>query len=193
MEPKDLFERALDHASGCIRLVDPEHLGNATPCTEWNLKQLINHIVYELSWVPDMLEGKTIAEVGDKYDGDLLGEDYQRAWDNVAEKALSAVKLVDPAKIVHLSAGDKPAGDYIAEVGADMLVHGWDVDQSVWCSMIMDKTLAQAVYDNSLPKKEQFAKSKDYAGPIEVAKDADVQTKLLGLMGRSTDWNAKTT
>lgn len=167
-----------------MQYVTTDKLSNPTPCTEWDLKALLNHMVYELLWIPDILEGKTVKEVGDKYDGDVLGDDLAGAWRRAAELAETAVKLADEAKIVHLSYADKPAGDYIIEVGGDIFIHSWDADQAMQCTLLLDPEVAQTIYDSLLPRKEELHKSGLFAPPKEVADDATIQVKLLALTGR---------
>ena len=55
---------------------------------EWTVRKLINYHVYDDSWVPETLAGKTIEEVGTKYDGDLLGDDPKKRWHTAVEKQL---------------------------------------------------------------------------------------------------------
>lgn len=188
MDPKELFIKALDEANGCAAQVKVELYNRPTPCTEWNLKQLFNHMVYELSWIPDLLAGKTIDEVGTKYDGDLIGDDPQAAWQKAAKAAREAVEKVDLDATVHLSYGDFSAADYLKDMASDMLIHGWDVDQSINCSLILEPTLAQALYDHWLPRKTEIANSNVFGTPQEVAEDATIATKLLALLGRTTNW-----
>ena len=69
----DVFDRAM-HKVG---LGDWD---SATPCADWTVRDLVNHIVNEQLWVPDLLAGTTVAEVGDKYDGDRLDDDPLHAW-----------------------------------------------------------------------------------------------------------------
>ena len=190
MDPKEFFAKAIDQASPCVRRLEAGDLDKPTPCTEWNVKALLNHMVYELRWVPDILRGKTVQEVGSAYDGDLLGSDPLNAWHHAADGALVAAKQADPEMLVHLSYGDVLAKEYIAEVGRDMLIHGWDVGQALRCTMVFDKAIAQAIYDEMNPKREEFVRSSMFADPIEVTDDADIQTKLLALYGRTAKWGA---
>jgi uncharacterized protein (TIGR03086 family) len=189
MNPKDLFHQAIAEATGCVKQVRSEQLAVATPCSEWDLRQLLNHTVYELLWVPDMLAGKTIQEVGDKYEGDVLGEDIQAAWRQATEKAIKAVDAADLEAVVHLSYGDRPARHYITEVSGDMLVHGWDIGQSIHCTLLMDKPLAEALYAFYEPQKDSLTAGGAFAAPLPVADNDDIQTKLLALLGRDIGWH----
>jgi uncharacterized protein (TIGR03086 family) len=167
-----------------MKHLDESQLGNPTPCTDWNVRALLNHMVYELRWMPEILSGKKVEEVGSRYDGDLLSTDPHSAWQHAADAALVAVKHVDPEQIVHLSYADVPAKDYIAEVGGDILVHTWDLDQGLNCSLIIDPELARIVYDNCLPKKETMSRTGLFAPAIDAPENSTIQTKLLALFGR---------
>jgi len=186
MDPKELFAKALDEAGGCVMRVEASQMDNPTPCSEWNLRELLNHTIYELLWLPDLLQGKTIAEVGDKYEGDVLGDDVQAAWKRAADAALAAVKDADLKAVVHLSYGDKPAEHYIREMATEMLLHGWDIGQGMDCSLMFDPQAAQAVYDNLLPNKDTLAGTGLFAPALSVPDDSTVQVKLLALVGRHT-------
>jgi hypothetical protein len=77
MEVKELFIRCIDQADHVMSHVSFSQFALPTPDTEWNVHDLVNHILYELSWVPDILDGKTIEEIGHKYDGELATEQFQ--------------------------------------------------------------------------------------------------------------------
>src|SRR5437879_335163 len=124
MDPKELLAKSIQQAATCIQQVTAQDLDNPTPCTEWNMQLLINHMVYKLLWVPELLLGKTVEEVGGRHDGDVLYSDFHTSWQHAADTALVAAKHADLGQMVHLSP-DMPAGEYIQRVGADILVHGW--------------------------------------------------------------------
>src|ERR671911_105737 len=99
-----------------------------TPCPDWDVRSLVNHIAYEDVWTVPLMEGATIAEVGDRFEGDLLGDDPV-----AAARAAAAAAPIAPAsglvagRIVPLSFGDTPAEEYAYQLAADHLVHGWDL------------------------------------------------------------------
>lgn len=184
MDAKTLFNRATDQAGVCVHHAHADQLRNPTPCSEWDLRTLLNHMVYELSWVPDMLAGKTVAEVGAVYDGDLVGDDPAAAWEKAKVAAVAAVEAADLNAMVHLSYGDVSAEHYIREVASDMSIHGWDVGQSEQCNIIIDGDVAQAIYDFMLPRSKELRASNLFGTEVPTAPNDTIQTKLLGLMGR---------
>ena len=99
----------------------------ATPCAEWDVRALVNHVVGEDRWVPPLLAGLTIAEVGDTLAGDLLGDDPQLAWDWARHEAEEAVSAAPDDRTVALSAGPTPVAEYLWQLAADHLIHAWDL------------------------------------------------------------------
>jgi uncharacterized protein (TIGR03086 family) len=184
MESKELFAKALEQGWHCIRHVDVSQMKNGTPCTEWNLEALLNHMVYELMWVPDLLHGKTVAEVGDRYDGDLLRGNPLNAWQHAADAALVAVKGADLQKQVNLSRGDVSTAEYINEVACDIFIHAWDVAQSIQCTLMFDEATSRAVYDFLSPRAESYRQSGSFGPSVPVDDSASTRTKLLALSGR---------
>ena len=68
------------------------------------LRDVVNYHAYDDAWVPDVLAGRTAAEVGKRYDGDLLGADPRASFAAISETAIAAVEGFDvPDRIVHLS------------------------------------------------------------------------------------------
>ena len=61
--------------------ISPEQLDGSTPCDDYDVRGLLNHIVSGNLWVEPLVAGKTIDEVGDRYDGDVLGDDASAAYD----------------------------------------------------------------------------------------------------------------
>jgi len=185
MEVKQLFRKCLDHVSPMMTLIEPRYYKSSTPCTEWDLHQLTNHLLNEISWVPDMLAGKTIKDVGNVYDGDLIGDDLVANWNAAAQKALAAVEAVDLDKEVHLSYANVSAEHYISEISGELLIHGWDIAQSLKSSLMLPEDITEAVYIRVLPRAHEYAESSLFGPPIDVAEDAPIRIKLLSIFGRT--------
>ena len=82
-----------------------EEPGVDQPARIWRVVQLYAR---DDAWVPDLLSGRTIDEVGrDRFDGDLLGDDPRASITRIAGAAMAAAREVtDGDVIVHASHGD---------------------------------------------------------------------------------------
>src|SRR6201996_1679090 len=182
MKPQALFLYALEEATNVVNQVDPEQLELPTPDTEWNVHDLLQHITYELAWTADIVQGKTIAEVGDKYEGELLNGGPIDAWQDYEVATRAAIEACDEQGTAHLSYADKPVGEYLLEAGNDQLVHAWDLGQAIGIEVTFDTVAAQLLYERALARKDEFAGSGLFGTPVKVPETANVQTKLLALL-----------
>ena len=87
----ELHRRAVEEFGSRVAAVGDDQWELPTPCSDWNVRQLVNHLVYENRWTVPLIGGSTIAEVGDRYEGDLLGDRPQAAWDESSAEAVRAV------------------------------------------------------------------------------------------------------
>ena len=185
MDTLALHGRALTRFGELVHSVGAGQWHAPTPCTEWDVRQLVNHLVVEQLWVPPILAGRTVPDVGDAFDGDQLGADPVGAWDRAS--AASGAALAEPGALqrtVHLSYGDRPAEGYCAEMTSDLLVHSWDLARGIGADETLDPELVDFVYAQFAPHADALAQSGLCAPPVDVPEDADRQTRLLALSGR---------
>ena len=185
MEASDALQRSVDQFRARLEAVDASQWQSSTPCSEWDVRALVNHITGELRWIPPMLDGKTIADVGDSLNGDLLGDDPQSAWISAAQAAVHAASQPGAGeRTVHLSYGDRPADDYVREVASDIVIHTWDLARGVGADDRLDANLVELAGTALRPQLE-MARAAGYFGPaVDAPPDADAQTQLLAATGR---------
>lgn len=171
---------------GLVHQVRADQWHLPTPCSDWNVRDLVNHVTGEALWTPPLLAGSTIADVGDRFDGDVLGANPSGAWDVAAAEARAAVTAPGALdRTVHLSFGQTPASEYVSQLFADHLVHGWDLAEAIGADTRMDSRLVAACatwFDTVEPLYRQAG----VIGPRPaVDPGADPQTALLARFGRS--------
>lgn len=180
-----LFTDATDAFGARLRAVTAEQWAAPTPDDDWDVRALVNHVAGEVLWLPPMLAGKTIAEVGDRFDGDLLGDNPLATWNAGVAEAVHAAEAVDSATIVHLSYGDRTAAEYLHEVGADVLVHTWDLARAIGADeqLPSDRVEEVAAWFADV---EDLWRGAGVIGPRpSVRPEADAQTRLLAAFGRA--------
>ncbi len=135
--------------------------------------------------MPDVLAGRTIEEVGDKYDGDLLGDHPKLNFASIVETAVLAVRAFDePDRTVHLSYGDWPAREYLKHITSFRGLRTYDIAKLIGADTTLPPDLVQGLWDEIAPSAEEWRKLGVYGPAVAVAEDAPLQDRLLGLTGR---------
>jgi uncharacterized protein (TIGR03086 family) len=155
-----------------------------TPCTEWNARDLVNHVVAESLWTGPLLEGRTIEEVGGQFDGDVVGADPAGAASRAAAHALEVAELrVPQGGRVHLSYGDEDMDEYVRQLVADYLIHSWDLATAIGSDTALDPDVVAEVAAWFAGREELYRN----AGAIGPRGDGggDPQADLLASFGRT--------
>lgn len=168
-----------------VRGIRDEQWAAPTPCSEWTVTDLLNHLVAEQLWVPLLLGGATIEEVGDRFDGDQLGTDPKGRWGQAARAARAAWTAPGALqRTVHLSFGDAPAEEYGWQMTLDLAVHGWDLARAIGADERIDPALASALLRCFEPQIARWQGTGLFASPVPLDQDADGQDRLLAMLGR---------
>ncbi len=180
-----LYARAAQATRKYVGGIRPDQWTLSTPCSEWNVRQVLNHLVSEAFWAVELFNGKTIAQVGKRFDGDLLGKDPLAAYGQSTKQAAQAMQAPSAmAATCHLSYGDVPGAVYAGHLFVDALIHGWDIAKGAGQDTRLNVALVKASWATVEPQLTGFQGSGVFGTPVLVAKNADLQTKLLGALGR---------
>jgi uncharacterized protein (TIGR03086 family) len=187
MDLSILHRRTVETWTDRVHAVPDDRWDAPTPCTEWTVRDLVNHIVGEERWTVPLMHGSTIAEVGDSLDGDLLGDRPGEVAASAATEAVAAVDEQLPREaVVHLSSGDEAPGEYVRQLCADHLVHAWDLAAATGGDTRLDPELVAEVAP-WFDEREDLYRSVGMVGPHLEASD-DPQARLLAGFGRSDSW-----
>jgi uncharacterized protein (TIGR03086 family) len=184
-ELSQLFQRAADGFGRHVHATADGQWHDPTPCTDWDVRTLVNHVAVEQLWVPPLMEGAKVSDVGSRLEGDQLGDDPVAAWDAAVKASIAAFGDTSALeRTVSLSGGDKPAAEYCWEMTTDALIHSWDLARGIGADETLDAELVELVYERILPIAEHLHETGMFAPPVPVPDDAPLQTKLLALFGR---------
>jgi uncharacterized protein (TIGR03086 family) len=181
-----LHARAAAAFDAVVQQIGPAQWSLPTPCADWDVRALVNHLVGEARWTLPLLAGLSPADVGTELDGDLLGSDPAAAWAQAraaADEAVAAHGVAD--RTVHLSYGDVPGHEYLSQLAADHLLHAWDLAVAIDADDRLDAGLVEAV-GAWFGANEEGYRSAGAVGPRPpVEADDDPQTRLLAAFGRT--------
>lgn len=179
-----LFARSVEQFGPRLAAVG-DRWHDPTPDTEWDVRALANHVIGEDLWAPPLLQGLTIAEVGDRFDGDQLGDDPLAAWTAAAAASIAAVSA-DGAldRTVHVSFGDISGREYVSQLTCDHLIHGWDMARALGIDETLDAELVEFAAETLGPQVEGWRRAGVFGPGIELPAGASAQDQLLALTGR---------
>jgi uncharacterized protein (TIGR03086 family) len=180
-----LYVRAMAATLRIVEHVSPERWQAPTPCTEWNARQVANHIIGENLWAGELFQGKTVAEVGTTLDGDLTGDDPASAYRRSVEVARKVVETAGAMQATcHLSFGDYSGADYAGQLFMDILIHGWDIAKGTGQDSRLDADLVAHCLPIADAVTRQFRAAGVFGDDLSITGDVDQQTQLLALVGR---------
>src|SRR5437763_15711464 len=105
----DVHRDALAATGRIVNNIKGDQLHAATPCDDYDVTGLLNHLIGGNFWVAPLVEGKTIADVGAALDRDFSVGEYDPSADD-ANAAFSAPGAMQ--KPVAVSYGPVPAEVY---------------------------------------------------------------------------------
>jgi uncharacterized protein (TIGR03086 family) len=181
----EVHAQALDATHRLVAGVSDGQWSDTSVCEDWTVRELVNHIVTGNYWAEELASGKTIDEVGDRLDGDVLGDDPARAYDDSAARAAAAFRAPGAMDApCAVSYGPVPGSVYCGHRFIDVLVHGWDVAKSTGQDTTLDRALVEACWAVVEPQLGMLEASGAFGTKVDVPDDADAETKLLAVLGR---------
>jgi hypothetical protein len=150
------------------------------------LRRAINHYASDNAWVPDMLAGRTMEEVGrNRFDGDLLGSDPRGNLENISAAACDAARRVsDRDAIVHCSYGDVPTWDYFWQLNIARTIGAHDVARHIGIDDSISEELARGMWDGTEASAAMWRSIGIFRAPVGVSDDAPWRARFLALTGR---------
>jgi len=190
----DRFTAASGAFGEKLGTVRPGQLTWRTPCTEWDVRQLVNHMTRgNLSYVR-LLDGATSAEFLRLRDADALGDDPAGAYArSVGECAAAFARPGALRQVLDYPLGQVTGEQALAVRTADSVIHTWDLARAVGIDDTLPPDLVAWVSDHlgeiydGLPESPVAAQSAHRffaAPPAEAATGASRQGRLLIQMGR---------
>jgi uncharacterized protein (TIGR03086 family) len=182
----EMYARALDRTRQVVAGVRRDQLAGPTPCGDWDVRALVNHLIGGCVTVAAGAEGRAVdmANPDDHAAGEIL-EAYDRAAED-ARAAFAAPGALE--KEFTLPWGKTPGAAALGLALADAVVHGWDLARATGQEIVIDDDVAAAIYGMTTSMMEpegQYPRGDSFAAPVEVPPDAPVVDRMLAYLGRT--------
>ncbi|MEJ2863888.1 TIGR03086 family metal-binding protein [Actinomycetospora flava] len=185
-DPRALLTRALDQIGDLVAATGPDALDRPTPCADWDVRALLDHLVGVHRRIAHVGAGGHFADVPSRPEvapGTHAAEiaaaraDVDRVWihdDTVLDRVLTVPWGTMPGRFVGFG--------YVQE----LTVHAWDLGAAIGRTAGLDDALALAVEDTARQVLPAAPRGGDipFGPPVAVAADAGPYERLVGWLGR---------
>jgi uncharacterized protein (TIGR03086 family) len=181
--------KAADAAARVVSGVTPEQLDGPTPCTDWDVRALMNHLIL---WTSYSLERRAH---GESVPEELMSTDFAAAPDFAAayraqlDRALAA--WADPAawdRKLDVMGTPMASADVAAMNLMDMVLHAWDLAVATGQAYTLPDASAEAVARAVEANAGLFRQYQGFAAPVAVPQDASALDRALAASGRDPRW-----
>jgi uncharacterized protein (TIGR03086 family) len=181
MDPIERIERATKHASKAVHGVKADQLDQATPCSEFDVRALLNHMLGGL----EML--RTAAEGGESKmpEGDQFGADPGKEYDERAAKLVDAVRQAGTLERTwKMPFGELP-GQMMASIAfVEHVTHGWDLAKATGQDTTIPDDLIAECRGVVEPTDAMWRMDGVLKDKLEVPGSASATERYAAFMGR---------
>jgi uncharacterized protein (TIGR03086 family) len=150
----------------------------ASPCDDWQARDVAVHVTNNLSGVGNGLQGGEGKQVGP--DDDIVG-----AWNEARDTFLGAVASSDLSQTLPGPFGPMPAEQLIGRlISTDVLVHTWDLARAVGGDEQLDQEAVAGAYSGLKPMDAMIRQPGVFGDKVDAPEGADLQTQFLCFLGR---------
>jgi uncharacterized protein (TIGR03086 family) len=174
LDPLDLFERGSAWTKEKIKGAKAK-LDAQTPCEEWNVRSVINHLIDGQDYFQKAARGDKKATPPSPTPPDLLDGDPVKQYEEARRETLEAFRTPGAADKAAMTMG-------IAFV--DQVVHGTDIAKATGQDATIPPDLAEAAFGVVNGNITDENRGNAFKPEVKVGKDASTQDRLLAYLGR---------
>ncbi|MFJ4525029.1 TIGR03086 family metal-binding protein [Streptomyces sp. NPDC088810] len=186
-DPRPLYARATEQAAALIRTVRPEQLAGPTPCTEFDVRGLLSHMVGGTLRIAVVGEGGDGLAVEPVAEG-VADDGWAAAYDEVRVRVLKAWESDERmAAAVRVPWGEVPGHAALSGYVMEIVTHTWDLAEAVGHPHELDPELAEfalATARRVLPDSRPRDAQTPFDTRREAPAGADAYGQLAAWLGR---------
>ena len=192
-DPVVIFEKASRRVMEIMSGIRNDQGDDATPCTEWNVRQVMNHVIGGAEVLAGSLEGNIPEGVGgvspnSSYSDEADVSKLAQAYADESTRILAAVRQAGAMESA-TPGGMMTVPQFLVAMATDHIIHGWDLARATEQDETLDADVVEAAYAMmTSPEGAGFVemgRQMGFVGPaVGVAADAGLQDKLIAHMGR---------
>ena len=184
-DPRMGFAQVTEIVGALIESTTPEQLGLPTPCSEFSVKDLLDHLVLVMQRVAVLGDGghwsDATKELAARESGH--GEAFRSSAHDVMAAWTDAAKL---EQMFEVPWGELPGGPVLHTYTAELATHGWDLATAIGQEItIPDEALTGALFAaKMLPGEGRDDPEFPFDPVVDPGADSPTLLQIAGWMGR---------
>jgi uncharacterized protein (TIGR03086 family) len=179
-----MVEQSIDQAGKTVAGVNAARLDGPTPCSDWDVRALLNHIVGVNVMFSRVGRGEQLDM--SMFGTDIIGDNPKKAYDEAARDAKETWRRDDVLdKTWSLPFGEVPGMVAATANLSELVVHEWDLCQATGQKSSIDPSLVEAAWGfaQQMPM-DQFRTPGVFGPEVECSESAPLGDRLAAYMGR---------
>lgn len=183
------MQRACASTERFVERVGAAHHTQATPCPDWDVRALLNHVLGTLALGRALLADAppTVSMgPGELPEVDLVGDDALKAYRAGVEALLDAAAGDALERSHQTPLGDMPGAVLGGFTTLDILVHGWDLATATGQDATLEPDLAEQVLAFAHQAITDETRAPRIGPEVGIAADATPTARLVAYLGRTS-------
>jgi uncharacterized protein (TIGR03086 family) len=181
MDAVERIEKATALCSEAVHGVKQGQLSDSTPCSDFDLRALLNHLIGGMT----MLQTAAAGGKATMPEGDLVGGEPAARYDEARDKLLAAI--AEPGvfdKNWEMPFGALPGKMMAGIAFFEHVAHAWDVRKATGQDTELPEDVVRECLEVVTPM-DAMIRMPGVCGPaVEVPSDASLTDQLVGFLGR---------
>jgi uncharacterized protein (TIGR03086 family) len=183
MDDLDLLEGVLDKTAALLEGVTPDQYGDPTPCPDYDVRALVNHIT---GWVQAFAASANGGPPAIDPTTHEAGDDPAAEFRAAADSIMQGWRTKGLDRSVSMMGGDSPARIVVNMTIMEYVTHGWDLATATKQPVpYTEEEAAQALAlaEGTLPAQYRGS-DQPFGDIVDVPGTAPAVDRFIGFMGR---------
>jgi len=184
MDMATTIERSANATAAVARGVRPEQFENATPCNDWTVEGLMNHLIGTMEYFAARGAGQAAG---------LPQSAPRTSYEDTVKHLETAAGATAEAwgrpgaleQTIDTGASKMPAAAMAPMVASEILTHGWDLARATGQRMPVDDIDIDQVLAGMRQTLQPEARGKSFGPETQAPQDAPAIDRLAAFLGRT--------
>jgi uncharacterized protein (TIGR03086 family) len=184
MDPTSIFKRSIDQTGRIVAGVKPDQLSATTPCSDWDVRALLNHTIAAVQMFDTAARGGEFD--GSNFAADQVGSDPAASYESAAAKLRDAVEQPGVLEAMwNMPFGTVPGMMAIGFATLELAQHGWDIARATGQDPDFDPDVTETAFSTAKMAPAEFVRIPTVFGPeSDCPPDAPAHDQLAAFVGR---------